>query len=201
MIEKKPEKLNKKRFWLDLWRLLIPYHGWLITLLFITIVFEFLQLLGPYILKLVIDILTDFSISEIVTLVYFLISMLVAESLLLAVDYIRDRKIFRLIFHMETHLHEVCQQKLLNLSLSYHEKENTGNKIIKIEKGIDKISELFGNMSYEVVPTLIQIILTLGAVFWANWYFAASFIVFSPIFLILTYPPHQKLDPKNLFYQ
>jgi len=35
------------------------------------------------------------------------------------------------------------------LSLSYHEKENTGNKITKIERGVSKIVDLLDNMSRE----------------------------------------------------
>lgn len=195
MKKDKKEKLDKKGFWRDFWRLLRPFQGWIHSLMAATVVFELARLVGPYLLKLVIDTLTGFNAADLRLLVYLLAAMLLAELFLEAMDYMRDRKIFRLLFHMEAYYHKLCQNKLLELPLSYHEKENTGNKIIKIEKGIGKIFDLLANMSYEVVPTLIQIVLTLGALIWTNWMFALSFVLFSPIFLLLTYFTNKSLYP------
>jgi len=72
------------------------------------------------------------------------------------------------------------------LSLGYHEKENTGSKVIKITRGIDKIDNLFGNFFWEVAPTIFQIIFTTIMLFIIDWRFGVIIIVFVPVFIFLT---------------
>ena len=72
------------------------------------------------------------------------------------------------------------------MSLGYHEKENTGSKVIKITRGIDKIDNLFGNFFWEVAPTIFQIIFTTIMLFIIDWRFGVIIIVFVPVFIFLT---------------
>jgi ABC-type multidrug transport system fused ATPase/permease subunit len=87
------------------------------------------------------------------------------------------------------------QEKLLELSLGYHEKENTGSKIIKIERGADKISKFIENVSWEMMPTVIQLTVTVPALFWADWRIGLSFLLFAPAFLLTTYWSNKKMHP------
>ncbi len=112
--------------------------------------------------------------------------MFISEQGVSMLHYVKDRKIFRMLFEVESYLNVVAQKKLMYLSLTYHEKENTGNKIIKIEKGITKIMDLIGNLSWEVVPTIIQLSITLLVLFIVDWRFGLSFLMFAPVFVFIT---------------
>jgi ABC-type multidrug transport system fused ATPase/permease subunit len=81
------------------------------------------------------------------------------------------------------------------LSLGYHEKENTGNKITKIERGMNKIIELLVNLSWEVIPTMIQLSITLGVLLVIDWRFALSLFLFAPTFIYITYKVNKDLYP------
>ncbi|MFZ5982624.1 MAG: ABC transporter ATP-binding protein, partial [Patescibacteria group bacterium] len=83
-------------------------------------------------------------------------------------------------------LYQKSQAKMLELSLSYHERENTGNKIVKIRRGVDKIDQLLGNIFWEVAPTLFQIFFTTLALFIVDWRFGLVFLFFVPIFIFIT---------------
>ena len=111
------------------------------------------------------------------------------------ISYLKDRKIFKLLLDAEYYLPIIAQEKLVNLSLHYHEKENTGNKLIKIEKGINKITELVGNLSWEVIPTMIQLVATILILLIIDWRFALSVFIFSPIIILITFRTNVSLLP------
>ena len=84
---------------------------------------------------------------------------------------------------------------MVELGLSYHEKENTGNKIFKIQRGIDKITDLLGNFFWDVGPTIIQTIFTAVILFIMDWRFGLVFTFFTPIFILLTSSLNKKISP------
>ena len=77
-MEEKKEK--RKNFWLRLWKLLKPSQKQIKKLLLLTVIFEMARLVGPYILKLIIDKLIVFEVSEIMPIISLIILMLVSES-------------------------------------------------------------------------------------------------------------------------
>jgi ABC-type multidrug transport system fused ATPase/permease subunit len=182
-------------FWKKLWQLLEPSHKKFKVLFFWLFTFECINLVGPYFLKLIIDGLTDFDAQKVGLLLLFVAGMFVSEQVGSLVSYTRDRLIFKTLIDIEYYLPVRAQQKLVSLSLSYHERENTGNKITKIQRGVDKIDDLLANLSWEVVPTLIQLIATFAILLVVDWRFGVSFLFFAPLFIILTYRVNKKLYP------
>ena len=83
----------------------------------------------------------------------------------------------------------------MDLSLGYHETENTGGKIIKIERGVDRISQLVNSIGWEVAPTLAQLIFTIPALFWSDWRIGLSFLFFAPLFIFLIYWSNRRMYP------
>lgn len=172
-----------------------PFQKKIIVLTTMTLFFEFSRLAGPYLLKMIIDKLSVFDIGQLKEVLILTFFMFLAESFTEIFDFIRERKIFWLIFNIEEYLHNISQKKLMYLSLSYHENENTGNKITKIENGANKINDLIMNMSWEVVPTLLQGIVTVIVLFVVNWILGLSFLIFAPIFLLITHKINNKVYP------
>ncbi len=182
-------------FWLKLIKLIKPSLRQIKYLVFIILVSELLQFVAPYILKKIIDLITNFHKEEINLLILLLGSMLAANLIASFVDYLADRKIFKILAEVEFKLFANAQKKMVDLSLAYHEKENTGNKIIKIQRGIDKVIELLGNVFWEVGPTLVQVIFTAIILFFVDWRFGLIFLIFVPIFIKLTADLNKLIHP------
>ena len=191
----KQEKVKIKGFWLRLWKLLAPSQRQIKVLLGFIMVFELTRLIGPYLLKLIIDKLINFNFNEIVPIVILISFMLIAEQLTSLIGYLMDKRILKIIGEIENYLPVMAQKKLVYLSLSYHERENTGNKITKIERGMQKIIELFSNMSFELVPTVIQLFITLIVLFIVDFRFGLSFMLFAPLFIYVTFKVNKDLYP------
>ena len=198
-MKKQDAKSNKEKkiegFWLRLWRLLAPSKRQIKGLLWFIMVFELTRLIGPYLLKLIIDKLTLFSANGIMPIVILIFFMLIAEQLTSLIGYLMDKRILKTVGDIENYLPVMAQKKLVYLSLSYHEQENTGNKITKIERGTQKIIELFSNMSFELVPTVIQLFITLIVLFIVDFRFGLSFMLFAPLFVYVTFKVNKDLYP------
>lgn len=156
---------------------------------------ELLFFLGPYIFKKIVDVITVFSIERLGELFWLVLAMFFASQFTSIVLYYTDKKIFNIIAEAERYLPVFAQQKMVSLSLSYHERENTGNKISKIQRGTDKVIGLLSDMCWQVGPTLIQILLTAIVLFFFDWRFGLIFIFFVPLFIILTLRLNQKVSP------
>ncbi|MFZ4648133.1 MAG: ABC transporter ATP-binding protein [Patescibacteria group bacterium] len=194
-LEKPEETLSWKLFWLELWRLFNDFHRQIFVLLGIATFTAGLDLVQPYILKFVVDGLINFSQASIAHLLWLIVYYLLANETRSLIQYFGDRKILRFLVDIEYFLAIKAQQKLTYLSLGYHEKENTGAKIVKIERGIDRISQFSGNALWEIVPTVIQLIFTGAILFWSDWRIGSSFLFFAPLFIFITYWSNKRMYP------
>ncbi len=184
-----------RQFWQALWRLLSPFSRLIYFIALVTVVGSVLDLAKPYILKLVIDGLYNFQVTDLRFLLWLIVLYLGSDQIRSVLQYFTDISILKLLVKLEYHLGLKAQSKLLELSLGYHEKENTGGKIVKIERGVDRISTLVNNIGWEVAPTLVQLLFTVPALFWADWRIGLSFLFFSPLFIFITYWSNQRMYP------
>ncbi|OIO51711.1 MAG: hypothetical protein AUJ11_01525, partial [Parcubacteria group bacterium CG1_02_44_65] len=183
-LDKKPIKM--RQFWTRLWSLIAPSHKQIIYLFVLIMAYELFRFVGPYLLKRIIDLITNFTPEHIKDILLFVALILVFDSVVALIDYFADKKIFKIITEVEKYLSVNAQTKMVRLGLSYHERENTGNKIFKIQRGIDKIIDMLGNSFWEVGPTIIQVILTAVIMFFVDWRFGLIFSLFAPLFAWLT---------------
>lgn len=193
--QKEKNEFSFKGFWGGLWTLLEPSHKQLKRLLAFIVLAELSQFAGPYFLKKVIDLITNFRLERLSDLAFFIAAMFIADQVNSFLNFLTDRRIFKNLIEAEAYLPIRAQAKMLFLSLGYHEKENTGNKISKIQRGVDKVVNLIGNMSWEVVPTLIQIIFTALILLIVDWRFALIFLFFVPLFALITFKLNRELFP------
>jgi ABC-type multidrug transport system fused ATPase/permease subunit len=193
--KRKQNGIDLQRFWTRLWRLVAPSHRQIIGLLFLTIAIEIISLLGPYILKLVIDRITHFDAAQVGAVAGLVVIMFAINQAVSVADYFRDKKIFDVLVDVISYLANNAHKKMVFLSLGYHEKESTGSKIIKISRGIDKIDNLFGNFFWEVAPTIFQVIFTAITLFVIDWRFGVIILVFVPAFVFLTVRVNKMVFP------
>jgi ABC-type multidrug transport system fused ATPase/permease subunit len=189
------ERLNLKRFWWRLWKLLTPIHKTIRNMVFLIVSIELSRLIGPYILKIIIDTVTRFQVEDLGFLIILIIAMFLSNQLVSIIAYFEDRKVFKILGDTEANLSNETHYKMVYLGLTYHEKENTGNKIIKIQRGVYKINDLLGNFFWEVAPTIFQVIFTTIILFILDWRFGIILLIFVPFFAILTAKANKEAYP------
>ncbi len=194
-IAKKVENYNINGFWVRFWKLLKPSHGQIMRLFMVTFCLELVRLVGPYILKLIIDLITHFSITEIQLIVMYIVGMFLANQTTSILAFLQDKRIFKILVDAEIYLYRDAFEKMVSLSLGYHEKENTGNKIIKIQRGANKINDLLGNFFWDVAPTSLQIVFTTITLFVIDWRFGLVILIFAPLFVYLTIKINKDVYP------
>ena len=75
----RPGQTAKIKFWLDLWRMLRPFHKLIRSILIVIIIVEGTGLIGPYLLKLIIDNLVNFQAENIRYIMLLIFFMFIAE--------------------------------------------------------------------------------------------------------------------------
>jgi ABC-type multidrug transport system fused ATPase/permease subunit len=202
MREKKEIKENKtqfnfRQFWLKLWNLIEPVQKKILKLLIIIVFLELSRLVGPYILKLIIDLITNFKAEEIGKIAGLIFLMFFSNQIFSMINYFSDTRIFDILVNIQAYLSNSNFKKMVFLDLGYHEKENTGNKIFKIQRGVEKINDLLGNIFWEVAPTSFQIILTTIVLFAMDWRFGLVLLLYVPIFIFLTLKVNRDVYPQR----
>ncbi|MDP1884570.1 MAG: ABC transporter ATP-binding protein [Candidatus Moranbacteria bacterium] len=182
-------------FWVRIWKLLEPSHKQIGRLLTVTFCLELMRLAGPYILKLIIDLVTNFSAAQINLLLAYVAGMFLANQATSFLAFLQDRRIFKILVDVEVRLYGDAFKKMMSLSLGYHEKENTGNKITKIQRGVTKIDELLGNFFWEVAPTSLQLVFTAVTLFVIDWRFGLVIVAFAIAFVLLTIKVNKSVYP------
>jgi len=185
-------------FWHNLWTLIKPSHKKIKRLLVLVVFLELIKLIGPYFLKLIIDAIMEFGVQDIGKIFILVASMFVSNQIVSAVDYFWGKKGLSLIANIEYYLPTNAHKKMVFLSLGYHERENTGNKITRIQRGVMKIVELLGNLYWDVAPTIIQVIITTVILFIVDWRFGLVFVFFAPLFALVTYKFNKQVSPMRV---
>ena len=187
--------LSYKDFWTKLWKILSPSHQAIRTIFGIIMLGAVVDIFKPYLVKLLIDKLSNFQPEDILVMMYFVGAYFLSDQARSLIQYFIDIKLFKLLTDLEYYLAISAQSKLIFLPLGYHEKENTGNKVVKINRGVDKISDLVGNMGWEMTPTIVQLTFSLIVLFIADWRLGASLLFFSFFHTFLTYRVNKKMYP------
>jgi ABC-type multidrug transport system fused ATPase/permease subunit len=192
------KEVDLKKFVKQLWFLLKPSRRKIYWLVFWAILVEILHLIGPYILKIIIDLILEFKAEDIQIISLWIVGMFVANQIASFFGYVKDRKSLEIVADTDYYLANDAQNKMVCLDLAYHEKENTGNKIVKIDRGIDRIRELLLSLFWEIIPTFFQIIFTTIVLFWVSVWFGVTILFFVPIFVWITLKVNKKVHPQRI---
>ncbi|MCX6799721.1 MAG: ABC transporter ATP-binding protein [Candidatus Falkowbacteria bacterium] len=184
-----------QNFWPQLWRILTPAKSNIKKIFLTLLVLEGLALVSPYLVKLVIDSISNFQPKDLTHLLFLLGALFIFNQVTSIIGYFFDKKIIKTSIDITLDLNKRSQEQMVYLGLTYHEKENTGAKISKIQRGVENVQRLFEDMAWQAVPSIVQAIFTAIILFWMDWRFGLVFIFFCPFFLWLTLKLNRLVRP------
>lgn len=193
--EKTTKNFSTKRFLKKLWSLLEPIHKTIYRIVFWTILLEGTRLISPYLFKIIIDTIINFQTEKISLITGLAIGMLMINQITSFFTFFMGKGIFKMMASTIEMLNNNAHKKMVFLDLAYHEKENTGNKIIKIQQGVEKINNLLVNFFWEVLPTIFKIIFTAVLLLWINWIFGVILIFFTTTFMLFSVRTNKRVFP------
>ncbi|MBI2314806.1 ABC transporter ATP-binding protein [Candidatus Daviesbacteria bacterium] len=185
---------SKKRmnFIQKIWLLMKPFHRDFYSIVAITVVFQVVRMIAPYLFGKILDLLISTK-----GLLTFKAAALVVGGLIgirvlsLVIDYLIDIVLVRLLWKSEQYVSRQTFNKLLQLSLDYHERENTGNKINIVNKGRDKLIDLLATYGWSFQPVVIQLVVSAILMIFVNWIFGLVFAVSLIPFIINMFKTYQ----------
>lgn len=195
MTIKQIEKAENKQF---IQRLLALYgfeKKQMIHVFFLRICYEISKLIPPILDKYIIDILVSLDQSKLSLLMILVGGVFVINALSSVFSYYMDKRSHNLFSHLFNNLKVTMLGKLMYLPVSYHEGENTHRKMSKIGRSVDRFENFTVNVVYELVPTLLQTLITFFVVFAFNWKIALLFPIYIPLFLYVTWHMNKKARP------
>lgn len=187
-----------KEFFQKAYSILKGFKKPFLVLVGLIVVNEILQLIQPYLFKEIIDAIVDWQNLTLRFIYLLLLGLLLAYLVTTVWGYWVDKRILRILYEIEHHLLTKAQKKLVELSLGYHEKENTGTKISKIQRGVGRINELIANLSWDMVPTVVQVIVTFIFLLILDWQISLVFLSVIPVFVAFTFIMNKKAHPLRI---
>ncbi len=138
----------------------------------LTIIIQILSLGTPYSLKVIFDEIPNMvktgRFSDYLLYVMAGIFVLGIVNLYLR-HFVKDIPMLLGMIHLENFWPAMAQKKLLALSLGYHERENIGKKIAKIERGCDRSLGVLKNFFWDFLPMLSYLTLNMIFILVIDW--------------------------------
>lgn len=175
-----------------IWHLMKPFHRDFYSIVAITVIFQIVRMAGPYIFGKILDLLISTKgLLTFQTAVFVIGGLIGVRVLSLIIDYGIDIVLVGLLWKSEQYVSRQTFNKLLQLSLDYHERENTGNKINIVNKGRDKLIDLLATYGWNFQPVVIQLVVSAVLMVFVNWIFGLIFTVSLIPFVINMFKTYQ----------
>lgn len=175
----------------DIRFLALPVRTLLPLTLGLLIAVQGLALVLPYLWKLTVDTIMLLqadpnSPALMYQLVWLIVGSAAMSMLINGIRRWKDHLVFDILLRLERDLPVMAQAKLMALSLGFHERQQTGKTIVRVERGTSRMVELMANGLFDVLPTFIQLLGTFALMAWLKWQVALLFLPAIPLFMILT---------------
>ncbi|HCC23327.1 TPA: hypothetical protein DF272_04065 [Candidatus Falkowbacteria bacterium] len=163
-----------------LWRLMGQYRYGILVATGLLLVNQSINVTFPYLWKLIFDRLPDVIAGEqtIETILWIVGGMMLLVVVNLSLwHFVVQIKFSRNLIKLENFWPVQAQKKLLELTIGYHEKENTGKKISKIDKGCDKMVDAVAKLFWDLAPQTFYLIVNMIFVFAIDWLLGLIFFI------------------------
>src|SRR3989344_7676716 len=183
---------KKMTFIQKIWLLMKPFHKDFYLIGAITVAFQIIRMAAPYLFGKILDLLISTQgLLDFKTAALVIGGLIGVRVLSLVIDYGIDIVLVGLLWKSEQYVSRATFNKLLSLSLDYHERENTGNKINIVNKGRDKLIDLLATYGWNFQPVVIQLIVSAALMIFVNWIFGLIFALSLIPFVINMFKTYQ----------
>lgn len=187
-MKKLNDKNEKMNFINKVWQLLKPFHKDLYFILIIRVFFETIRMGGPFLFGKILDLLIKSRGLITTETALFVVGGLAGVRLIsLIIDHLTDWFILRFLIKSEDYVSASAYQKMVELSLDYHEEVPTGKKINLINRGTDKLLDLVEGFTFEFQPVVIQLVVTSIMILLTNWVIGLIFTLSLLPFILITF--------------
>ncbi|MEK7139348.1 MAG: ABC transporter transmembrane domain-containing protein, partial [Patescibacteria group bacterium] len=139
-----------------------------------------LALLTPLFMKLIFDEMHTRPPEQLLNrTVWYLVGGLVVGQVISLVlhHFYKERRFLASAIKLENWWPVQAQAKLLELSMGYHERENTGKKISKINKGVDRLVEIMAQLFWDFLPQVFYLVINIMVICVMDWRIGLMFCV------------------------
>ncbi len=172
-----------------------PYKPLLASATLWVLLLQIIALAEPYGLKYVVERVQTESIRDIGALATILGILFGVLSVGSFVQVYKNWRIFLALFPITRDLPGRAARKLFGLPLSFHERENGGELLGKVIKGIHRTEEVTASLFFDIGSLLIQTIVTAAVISRYSMRSLLVFIVVVSVFSLITYRFKRKMMP------
>ncbi len=91
--------------------------------------------------------------------------------------FIREPMMLKSLIRLENRWPVIAHEKLLALTLGFHEQSNTGRQVAKIQKGVDKLLDIVSNVSWGLLHALLYLSMSTISILLLDWRLGLIFLI------------------------
>lgn len=156
---------------------------------------QLLQFVNPYIFKEIIDSFTSLDRASIGHILQLIAASFLVSMAMNGVKFWRDTRVFGVLLTLERIIPIRAQEKLVELSMAFHERSNSGNTVVKVQRGTDTFIHLAATFFFDFLPTVLQTIATFVLLLTLNWKIALIFCSVVPLYFFITIRVNRRIHP------
>ncbi|OGZ05536.1 MAG: hypothetical protein A3C93_03705 [Candidatus Lloydbacteria bacterium RIFCSPHIGHO2_02_FULL_54_17] len=162
-----------------LWELIAPERKRILCAVLVLLFVEGASLAIPLLFKELVDSIPTVLSEGITPFVMVAVAsmFLVRIVVLIVRRFVQEPVFLRALIRLENHWPRMAHEKLLALSIGYHEKENTGRKIAKVNKGVEKLVNMMVDLFWGLLPALIYLLMNVVVILILDWRLGLLFIL------------------------
>lgn len=178
---------------------LIPgFHKFLLNRAMVSLVYEGLKLVPIYLLKIIIDdIFTQPVMKKEAMLI---IGILLTFFIMTFFESFSFNSALRRIVAFQTGILTSLHKKLLELPMSFHERQRTGTIISKVNKAATYTADLLWFCNNDIIPIFFQTILTSTLIFMTEWRIGILYLAALLTLLWMINKSEQAVQPMRAVY-
>lgn len=164
-----------------LWTLIRPERRSILFAASVLLACQALGLANPFLFRQLLDRLTASRHIRLDWTLIGLVALMFAASMtmLLLRRFVQEPTFLRALIRLENYWPVIAHEKLLALSVGYHERENTGRKIAKVNKAVEKLVMMLADLFWTLLPALLYLVLNAIAILVMDW--RLGLILFLPL--------------------
>jgi ABC-type multidrug transport system fused ATPase/permease subunit len=182
-----------------LWELLGVERPVIGVVILLTILTTALELSFSFFLKQAFDVLPDAVATHTwtVALTAAAVGLVGARVLHIVIwRFVREPIMLKSLIRLENRWPVVAHEKLLALTLGFHEQSNTGRQVAKIQKGVDKLLDIVSNISWGLLHAFLYLVMSTVAILLLDWRLGLIFLIPIVPAVLLNMRIHRQFTPE-----